>query len=275
MQSWAEGSGSATLASSDGSGTIALSGGTGTAVLVNHGAGTNDANVPFGRFVSPYGDSRCADYIDAFVLPGASDGWTLDLPLYSTPAACPSIDELFRFNFDNDPVDDNHDAPCQGIPGQWGCYWDTVPAVTNTSGALQVSSLTASELQGTPFAAGDTAGRDPTNVTLVHFTLAATEAGVRLVWETAVESDVSGFFIQRRDGEAWVRISAFIPAAGDSGMGWHYAYVDAARIAESIYRLEVVNTNQSSEFHLPDESDISDAQANQANKAVYLPLVIR
>ncbi len=178
-------------------------------------------------------------------------------------------------------MDNNHDESCIEGAGAWGCSWNPVIGVSRTGSVLQVAGLAASDLQGTPFAAGNNNNLDPTSVTLNRFTMEATDAGVQLAWETALENDVSGFFVQRRVGEAWVRISDFIAAEGDGATGWQYAYIDTQGNAESAYRLEVVNADQSSEFFLPmlveeDRAPIEEEEPDaQTDNQVYLPLIAR
>ncbi len=176
VQAWSEGNNTATL---DDLGDAAaqnatLGGGTGTAVIVSHGTGTDESHAPFGKFdPDPGVQAICSDYYDFFVLPGASDGWTVSVPRYadSVVSGCNAATELYRFDFTEDPPD--YAAACTTALNAVSCYWTNTGLTVNLSmNNLQASGLTALDLSGTPFAAGQPNDSDPTSVTLVGFAAA-------------------------------------------------------------------------------------------------------
>ena len=95
------------------------------------------------------------------------------------------------------------------------------------------------------------------NVTLVSFT-ATSQSGqpeIFIEWETATEFDTVGFFIGRSDSSTgtFTRVSDFIPHEGDTVVGAQYVFVDenTALNQTYFYRLEVINTDQSVDYHGP------------------------
>ncbi len=96
------------------------------------------------------------------------------------------------------------------------------------------------------------------NVTLSSF--AATsfggEAAVVIDWETATEIDTIGFYVVRSSssGGQYTRLNTtIIPAEGDPLTGWTYTYIDydVTLSTTYYYKLEVINNDQSTEFHGP------------------------
>ncbi len=95
------------------------------------------------------------------------------------------------------------------------------------------------------------------NVTLTSF-MADSLPGqpeIYIVWDTATEIDTVGFFIQRSDSATgpFTQVKDFIPSEGDDVTGAEYSEVDDTTVLNEIYyyRLEVVNTDQTSDYHGP------------------------
>ncbi len=99
--------------------------------------------------------------------------------------------------------------------------------------------------------------RADANVSLISFTANSVPGlpEIYLEWVTGTEIDTAGFYIQRGDSAAgpFTRVSDFIPSEGDSVTGAQYSEVDADTELNAIYyyRLEVVNTNQTSDYYGP------------------------
>lgn len=99
------------------------------------------------------------------------------------------------------------------------------------------------------------------NVTLISFSAISLpgEPEIFIEWETATEFDTVGFFIARSDAMAsitstlYTRISPFIPHEGDTVVGAQYNFIDEDTELNQTYyyRLEVVNTDQSVDYHGP------------------------
>ena len=95
------------------------------------------------------------------------------------------------------------------------------------------------------------------NVTLVSFTATALagKPEITVKWETATEFDTVGFFIARRDSSTgpFARVSPFIPHEGDTVVGATYVFTDGIPALNQTYyyRLEVINTNQTIDYHGP------------------------
>jgi hypothetical protein len=95
------------------------------------------------------------------------------------------------------------------------------------------------------------------NVTLVSFTatyLPGTQE-MRIEWETATEFDTVGFFIARGDISSgpFAQVSPFIQHEGDSVVGAVYEFTDETTELNQTYyyRLEVINTDQTIDYHGP------------------------
>ncbi len=85
-------------------------------------------------------------------------------------------------------------------------------------------------------------------VTLLYFTPISNDQEVMLIWETAMELDTSGFFIQRstQPNTGFQSINSdIIIAEGTDYSGAAYEYPDRGLVngTEYWYRLEVINTN--------------------------------
>ena len=73
-------------------------------------------------------------------------------------------------------------------------------------------------------------------------------------WETSSEENTVGFFVERWDGSAWVRVNdQIVYANGQDGMGSSYALVDAGASVDEVYsyRLVEVETGGSEEVYGP------------------------
>ena len=73
-------------------------------------------------------------------------------------------------------------------------------------------------------------------------------------WETSSEENTVGFFVERWDGSAWVRVNGqIVYASGQDGMGASYALVDAGASVDEVYsyRLVEVETGGSEEVYGP------------------------
>jgi hypothetical protein len=95
------------------------------------------------------------------------------------------------------------------------------------------------------------------NVVLVSFTASSVlgEPEIYLEWETATEFDTVGFFIARSSsatGEFTI-ISEFMQHEGDTVVGAQYFYIDEDTVLNQTYyyRLDVLNTDQSTDYHGP------------------------
>lgn len=92
-------------------------------------------------------------------------------------------------------------------------------------------------------------------VTLISFIAVPGDAQVELRWETATEFNNVGFFIQRSPQEngTYQRVSAFISSTGDGLTGASYTYTDSglANGTRYYYKLEAVNSDQSTELYGP------------------------
>jgi len=92
-------------------------------------------------------------------------------------------------------------------------------------------------------------------IRLSSFTAAAASGRIDLRWETASEVGTAGFYIQRsaQQNSGYSRISSFIPVTGDGLTGSIYTYANTGLNNGSTYyyRLEALNSNQTSEFHGP------------------------
>jgi hypothetical protein len=95
------------------------------------------------------------------------------------------------------------------------------------------------------------------NVTLVSFTVITLpeQPEIYVEWETATELDTVGFFVARSDSfnGPFTRVSEFIPHEGDEVAGAQYFYLDEDTVLNQTYyyRLEVVNTDQTIDYHGP------------------------
>ncbi len=92
-------------------------------------------------------------------------------------------------------------------------------------------------------------------VRLSSFTATPGNGQIDLRWETASEVGTAGFYLQRSTQSTGVfsRIGSFIPVNGDGLTGAIYTYTDPGLTNGSsyYYRLEAVNSDQTSEFHGP------------------------
>lgn len=95
------------------------------------------------------------------------------------------------------------------------------------------------------------------NVTLVRFTATSVpgKPEITIIWETATEFDTVGFYIARSDSFTgpFARVSPFKLHEGDTVVGATYVFTDGSTVLNQTYyyRLEVINTNQSIDYHGP------------------------
>ena len=95
------------------------------------------------------------------------------------------------------------------------------------------------------------------SVTLVSFTATSVpgQREIGIDWETATEVDTSGFFVASSASSAgpFRRVSDFIVAAGSTVVGAQYHFTDTTTVWNRIYyyRLEVINSNQTIDYHGP------------------------
>jgi len=150
-----------------------LTGGTaGTLVVVSHGRGAIN-NVPFGNGIAPYATTTCSDYYDFFTLSGIGT-FTARVPVDNNPNC--NTNTLTPRNV----YWVTNLASCSSATPLTQC-WNLITAGTSVVGqAIQITGLSNANLGGTPFVAGDPAGRDPTAVTLANFS--ATTRGTGSAW---------------------------------------------------------------------------------------------
>ncbi len=162
-----------------------ISGGTGQGVVVSHGS-----VVPFNLPATPSG-TLCSGFYDFFTAPGASNNWTVQVPV-SASSACDltfNSDRLYHFalNGSNAP-----NTACTPVATCWVLY-GSVSHTVGSPRTLNVT-LTTAELGGTPIIAGNTSGNSPTAITLSTLTAEShiawagltALAGLLLVTTTAV-----------------------------------------------------------------------------------------
>lgn len=96
----------------------------------------------------------------------------------------------------------------------------------------------------------------PTRVVLYSFTLGVENGVVVARWRTASEQQTVGFWLERQDGDAWVRMNdEIIYARGEDGLGASYARVDsgAAPGGTYVYRLIELENDGGRQIHGPFE----------------------
>lgn len=147
MQSWAEGSGSASL------GAAQLSGGSGTAVVVSHGRDHH----PFGSGISANPADLCSDYYDFFTV-NASGLWRVATPVDDNAACNQRALAALRLYW-------IPDITACGPSGNNAC-WQLRLGVTAEGQTLAAAGLSVADLGGTPFAAGSSEGGGSTAVYL-------------------------------------------------------------------------------------------------------------
>ena len=171
VNTWADGTGTVMLADGIAADDASFVG-NGRLVIVNHGSGLS--NVPFGKGIpADTGASQCADFYDFFAI-GGSGTYGVSIPVEGTTCASGVIDDkLFKFalNGSGEPATDcAPDSAC----------WNSIAA--SRSGDVLTANVAAADLQGTPFAVPSVNNNDPTAVTLLNFTPAATDT----IWPYAV-----------------------------------------------------------------------------------------
>ncbi len=119
---------------------------------------------------------------------------------------------------------------------------------------------------------------EPTAIHLVSFTAEASDEGVTLTWETAVEIDNAGFNLWRSlaAGGTYVKINdKLIAAQGDGVSGANYTYLDTA-VAGGVtyyYKLEDVDYYGVSAFHGPVSVETGSTQTSP--NGLYLPIIVK
>ncbi len=100
---------------------------------------------------------------------------------------------------------------------------------------------------------------------------------VYIGWETASEPEVTGFYVERSltATTSYTHVSAFISALGDAVTGAQYDFFDDTTELGRIYyyRLKVVNTDQTFEYHGP-ISVTAGVLAGSLIPRAYLPLIV-
>jgi hypothetical protein len=93
------------------------------------------------------------------------------------------------------------------------------------------------------------------NVTLVSFEADTSADQIDLIWETAAEFDIFGFYLQRslQANGIYTDISPLIPGEGDGTVGWLYYFSDTdIQVGTTYYyKLRVVNQDSTEEFYGP------------------------
>ncbi|MGC9398740.1 MAG: S24 family peptidase [Anaerolineae bacterium] len=92
------------------------------------------------------------------------------------------------------------------------------------------------------------------SVDLLYFEAEAQSNRIYLTWETASETNMLGFYVQRSQEEdaGYQRISELIPAVGDiAGAFYDFTDSDISRETLYYYKLEAVETDNSAELHGP------------------------
>lgn len=160
---WADGTGTVTLADSLATDDASFSG-IGNKVIVNHGF-----TAPFGKGIpADTGNYQCANFYDFFA-PGGSGTYDVSIPV---AAACTSAlidDKLFQFALNGSGAPDLTCAP------DTAC-WHSITATR--AGNVLTSNVAAADLLGTPFAAPSRNNNDPTAVSLSTFSAATNTVGV-------------------------------------------------------------------------------------------------
>ena len=90
-------------------------------------------------------------------------------------------------------------------------------------------------------------GSDPTAVVLYTFTAGAEDGQVVVRWRTASEANTVGFWVERKEGEAWVRVNSEIVYAQGDGMGASYSLVDAGAESGGTYTYRLVEVETAGE----------------------------
>lgn len=92
-------------------------------------------------------------------------------------------------------------------------------------------------------------------VRLTYFNATPGDQRIDLQWETASEIGSSGFYVQRSQqaNNGYVRISDFIPVTGEGFTGnvYNFSNTGLSNGSTYYYKLEAVNSDQSSDFHGP------------------------
>ena len=88
--------------------------------------------------------------------------------------------------------------------------------------------------------------KEPTSVVLYYFTAGYENGQVVLRWRTASEEDTVGFWVERKAGDAWVRVNDAIIDSQDA-MGAKYSLVDPGAELGGTYTYQVVEVESDGE----------------------------
>ncbi|HAL91745.1 MAG TPA: hypothetical protein DCM68_01815, partial [Verrucomicrobia bacterium] len=90
-----------------------------------------------------------------------------------------------------------------------------------------------------------------TRVVLYSFTAGEENDQVVVRWRTASEEDTVGFYVERWDGSAWVRVNKdILYAQGVDGFGTAYSLVDAGAVAGGTYTYRLVEVETSGDLQV-------------------------
>ena len=173
IQSWADGSNSATL------GNASLNGGTGTVVIVDHGRGL--ANAPFDNGIAPHANDMCSDFYDFFTVSG-SGSWNVSVPVDNTTACNSQTRDPGKVFWI--PYTTTYSIAC--TPSNPACWNLITTNVTSVGQNILVANLSVAALGGTPFVAGSDGGNDPTAVTLIDFMAVPSSNNAAVNWAVVV-----------------------------------------------------------------------------------------
>ena len=122
---------------------------------------------------------------------------------------------------------------------------------TTTSGHIWIDSTSPDNWSGDNFSLV----ASKTTLVVLSLLSARNESGqVVIRWETSSEENTVGFFVERWDGSAWVRVNdQIVNADGQDGMGASYTLVDAGAQVDEVYsyRLVEVETDGNEEVYGP------------------------
>lgn len=98
------------------------------------------------------------------------------------------------------------------------------------------------------------------SVELTSYTATGLSNAILVRWETASETDMQGFYVNRSTDPTgpFPHQSGFVAAQGDLA-GFSYAFTDTAVVSGTVYyyQLEIVNNNQATEFYGPISATVS------------------
>jgi hypothetical protein len=199
---------------------------------------TNGPGVSFSAGTNPGGP----------VLPGGQD--------------CPGLDGTGTMVFEtHDSASAGPPPPVNGVnPGEWLeiemrlSSWISFNDIVAGLGSGQIRI----GIHVIAFASGGSEsfvnlGDPQTYIQLASFDVEATDDGVVVQWETAVEIDNVGFNVYRATSPAgpYVKVNDLLIAAKGNGTGASYTLVDPDGEAAHVYRLEDIDYSGVRTMHLP------------------------